>query len=74
MTAGTFAREMGVNRRTVMRWLQQELVPGARLRVYGSGMKCWEIPARALKMKRQKPGPKPRGARNGDGKSKSRRD
>jgi hypothetical protein len=62
MTAVAFAEAMDVNYTTVMRWLRNDLVPGAKLEEPFPGMKVWQIPESALHMKTPKPGP-PRGTK-----------
>jgi len=57
MTARQFAKEMGVNYRTALNWLDDGLVPGAERKTSPIG-EYWEIPEGALKMARPKPGPK----------------
>lgn len=52
MTAVSFAEAMNVDYATVMRWLRQELVPGAELIEPVPGMKVWQIPESALQMQR----------------------
>jgi hypothetical protein len=69
-TARAFAKEMGVNYRTVLNWLEDNLVPGAEWKASPIG-EYWEIPASALDMERPKPGPKPQ--RQDPGKAHGRR-
>lgn len=63
LTAKQFAERMGINYRTALNWLEDNLVPNAvrKESLVGSH---WEIPLEALKMERPKPGPKP-GTKNG---------
>jgi hypothetical protein len=62
MTAVAFAEAMNVDYATVIRWLKNELVPGAELMEPVPGMKVWQIPASSVKtMERPLPGRK-RGA------------
>ena len=63
MNAREFAERMGVDYTTVARWLKRNLIPGAKKRRVGP-YQIWDIPARALKMKRPKSGRK--SARKGD--------
>jgi len=62
MTAVAFAEAMDVNYTTVMRWLRNGLVPGAERIEPVPGMKVWQIPESAMRMKLPKPGP-PRGTK-----------
>jgi predicted site-specific integrase-resolvase len=50
MTARQFAEAKDVDYRTVVRWLQAGLVPGAELEEVapGTGIKWWKIPADAV--------------------------
>jgi hypothetical protein len=57
MTAREFAEEMSVNYRTALNWLDAGIVPGAERKTSPIG-EYWEIPEKALKMERPKPGPK----------------
>ena len=62
MTAVAFAEAMDVDYTTVMRWLRNQLVPGAKQIEPIPGMTIWQIPENALQMERPKSGPK-RGAK-----------
>ncbi|NOT62805.1 MAG: hypothetical protein HOP19_21560 [Acidobacteria bacterium] len=62
MTAVAFAEAMDVDYTTVMRWLRNQLVPGAKQIEPIPGMTIWQIPEDALKLERPKSGPK-RGAK-----------
>jgi predicted site-specific integrase-resolvase len=57
MTAKQFAEAMGVEYRTVVRWLSDGIVPGAELKEVMPGVKWWEIPPEAIEeMERPKAG------------------
>lgn len=57
MTARQFAEAMGVEYRTVVRWLSDGLVPDAELKEVMPGIKWWEIPVSAVEtMERPKAG------------------
>jgi hypothetical protein len=59
MTARQFAEAMGVEYRTVVRWLSDGIVPGAELKEVMPGVKWWEIPVSAVDvMQRPKAGRK----------------
>jgi hypothetical protein len=60
MTARQFAGRMDVHYRTALNWLEGGLVPGAQRKSSPVG-EYWEVPEAALKMKRPKSGPKPKG-------------
>lgn len=59
LTARKFAQEMGVDYTTVVRWLKNQLVPGAVRQESADRGAWWEIPETSLKMEKPKPGPKP---------------
>ena len=65
MTAVAFAEAMDVDYTTVMRWLRNQLVPGAKQIEPIPGMTIWQIPEDALQLERPKSGPK-RGAKKGE--------
>jgi len=56
MTARQFAEAMGVEYRTVVRWLSEGIVPDAELKEVMPGVKWWEIKETALQMDRPKAG------------------
>lgn len=58
LTARKFAQEMGVDYTTVVRWLKNELVPGAKRQESEDRGAWWEIPETSLTMERPTPGPK----------------
>lgn len=57
MTAVRFAKQMGVDYSTVVRWLKQGIVPGAEAVETPVG-RIWQIPESALLMERPKAGRK----------------
>ena len=59
MTARQFSERMEVNYRTVLNWLEEGLVPGAKRKSSPIG-DYWEIPPAALNMERPRRGPKAR--------------
>ncbi|MBO0863060.1 MAG: hypothetical protein J2P21_32110 [Chloracidobacterium sp.] len=71
MTAVAFAEVMNVDYATVIRWLKNEIVPGAELIEPVPGMKVWQIPESAIEMERPLPGRK-RGAKKTDAKKVSK--
>lgn len=64
MTAVQFAKEIGASYPTVVGWLSQGIVPGARKMSDARG-EYWQIPEDALKMERPRRGPKPKKAKAG---------
>lgn len=69
MTARQFAEAMGVEYRTVVRWLSDGLVPGAELKEVMPGVKWWEIPESAVEeMERPKAGRKKAAEKGGGAK------
>lgn len=59
LTARQFAKRAGVAYPTVMKWLKENLIPGAEIKTSPQFGKYWDIPATALKsVAKRKPGPK----------------
>lgn len=69
LTARQFAKRAGVAYPTVMKWLKENLIPGAELVTDGRFGPYWDIPATSLsKVAKRKPGPKPKAAKKGGAK------
>lgn len=59
LTARQFAKRAGVAYATVMKWLKENLIPGAKIKNSPQFGKYWDIPASSLKkVAKRKPGPK----------------
>lgn len=58
MTAVEFAKEMGYDYSTVMRWLRDDIVPGADFLPINEKFGVWRIPEEALKMEKPRAGRK----------------
>lgn len=73
LTARQFAKRAGVAYPTVMKWLKENLIPGAEIKQNPQFGKYWDIPASSLKsVAKRKPGPK-KGTKRGTKIAKSRK-
>jgi hypothetical protein len=73
LTARQFAKRAGVAYPTVMKWLKENLIPGAEIKKSPQFGKYWDIPATSLKsVAKRKPGPK-KGAKRGTKTAKSQK-
>jgi hypothetical protein len=59
LTARQFAKRAGVAYPTVIKWLKENLIPGAEMKKSVQFGNYWDIPATSLKsVTKRKPGPK----------------
>lgn len=59
LTARQFAKRAGVAYPTVIKWLKENLIPGAEMKRSPQFGNYWDIPADSLKsVAKRKPGPK----------------